>query len=429
MPDTRSRSIILREAEFLELLRAAPVVGEIGRWVQAIVREQDTLGDAAVVGRLGDAAHSLETFLDDYGARQNRAFATFGELVACLRGLATIKSTSLHLRSRLARYQRLVPEDELLTDLARADAVLDRSIRALAGEILSIGATMLFPWSGLSSPSREVALQRRLLPRDLDADEVSDERHHIAQIGSRYLAVLEASRNLDLRSVRPVSELVDYASRRATEERCRWYESSVHNIQSMYDTYVQGTAIEREQPWMACLRGHASVALHLLEMATGFIHFYERHENDVRHAPTRQVIAGLVSKEDVLQVAVNCCLRRAYLYIEAGAELAARFVSAFSPQACVDLVLPEGVTLHARPLALIVQVVKRYGMPVQLDFDGEKCAGNSLMGLIMLCGSHPRPSRIQARGDARALSDLQHLFVEGLGETGPLPEQLAYLGR
>lgn len=429
MAEAQARSIILREAEFRDLVRLDPVATTFGSWALALRERPELLADAASIAKLVESSHAFETFLDDHGARQNRAFATFGELVASVRGLSLVRSIALHLRSRLPRYLTIMIEQELLEDLEKVDSVLEESLSALLGRILADGRAMGLPWDERAIPPRDAPAPRQLLPRDVDADEAADERQFMAQIGGRYLAVLDASRNLDLHQVRSARELGPYASKHATEERCRWYESSVHSIQSMYDTYIQGTALEREQPWIAYLRGHVSVALHLLEMATGLVHFYERHENDVRHAPARQAVASLVSKVGILDSAINVCLRRAYLYVEAGAEIADRLVSTFVPQDRMRLEMPEGVTLHARPLALIVQIVKRYGMPVEISFDGESCQANSLMALIMLGGSHPMPKRIEARGDARALADLQLLFSSGLGEQGSLPERLSYLGR
>jgi phosphotransferase system HPr (HPr) family protein len=90
--------------------------------------------------------------------------------------------------------------------------------------------------------------------------------------------------------------------------------------------------------------------------------------------------------------------------------------------------MPNGVTFHARPLALIVQVARHYGTPLEISFDGERSSATSLMSLIMLGGRHPRPKAIDVQGDARALRDLEVLFAWGLGEHGGTPPQgLEYL--
>lgn len=224
-----------------------------------------------------------------------------------------------------------------------------------------------------------------------------------------------------------MGDLPTYVSHHATEERCRWYQSAVHNIQSMYDTYVLGTVIEEEHPWLHFLRGHATVAFHLLEMATELVHFYERHENDIRHEAVREAIAAVVPKGEILDVAINTYLHYAYVFVEEASELAAKVLATFVSQQSVDLKLPDGVVLHARPLALIVQIARHHGSPVEVTMKGESCSANSLMSLIMLAGSHPDCRVLHAKGDTAALADLECLFASGLGEGGKLPPELGYL--
>ena len=414
MTQTRSRDVIIREEEFGLLLPDA--TREFGAWTAAVLAEPDLLSVQPFVSQLGQRAHALETFLDDFGARQNRSFVTLGELVASVRGLTAVLESALHLRSRLPRYQVLIDRAPLANDLERALTTVGESLLA----ILQRYVVETRRWR--CEPERADVLrdgevdQRRLLPRNLDEEDSVDERHHIAEIGARFLKVVETSRSLDLGFVRPADKLPEFVATHASEERCRWYESTVHSIQSIYDTYVLRTSLEREHPWLQSLRGHVSASLHLLEMATGLVHFYERHENDIRHEAARNAISEVVSKQSILDVAVNVCLRHAYLYVEGASATATRILNTFVRQAMVSLPMPAGVTLHARPLALIVQIARHYGTPLEISFDGERCSAGSLMSLIMLGGRHPRPQAIQARGDARALRDLEALFAWDLGE-------------
>ncbi len=424
-PTLHARDVILREEDFVPLLETASQA--FGTLVATVSADPTVLAQPGAVTRLGDAADALETFVDDHGARENATFVTFGELVASTRGICRVRSVCLYLLSRLPRYQLGGDTSELQADLEQADGVLDDALVALCGGLVDAAASLGLTWSAgdvESGPSVEV---RRQLPRNLDTDEAIGERQRIAELASRFQAILKASRQLDLGGRRPAEALATYVAEHATEERCRWYESAVHNIQSMYDTYVLLTAVEEENPWMRNLRGHVSVARHLLEMATGLVHFYERHENDIRHQGAKLEISRLVSKDGVLDVAVNTCLRQAYLAVEGCSEIADAILQKFSGQQQVSLRMPDGVSLHARPLALIVQIARHHRTPLELSLNGEPCSALSLMGLIMLAGKHPRPDTVEARGDSRALSDLSLLFEHGLGEQGDLPEQLRYL--
>jgi len=427
MTQTRSRDVVIREEEVGALLGQA--TEELGGRIAAVLQQPELLAKPSFVAVLSQSAHAVETWLDDFGARQNRTYVVLGEMVASVRGLSAVRLTALHLSRRLALYHTLVDAKPLDADMRRMADRLDAALLSLLAALKQEAGRHALAWHPVDFEEDEDLLrQRRLLPRNLDEEETVDERQRIAEISTRFLKVLQTSRSLDLGFTRPREALAEFVGTKATEERCRWYESTVHSIQSMYDTYVLNTSVERDHPWLRSLRGHASVALHLLEMATALVHFYERHENDVRHEPARHAISTVVPKDEVLDLAVNVCLRHAYLYVESASATANQILRTFVRQASAMLAMPPDVTLHARPLALVVQVARHYGTPMEIAFDGEKCSAASLMSLILVGGRHPRPKEIRVTGDARALHDLELLFEAGLGETGHmLPVELEYL--
>ncbi len=426
MMETHSRNVVLHEEDFAPLLRAT--TRSLGGWVLGLLQDPSLLAASKASWRFAEEAHRVESFLDDFGGRQNRTFVTFGELLASTRGLFIVKTTGLHLLERLNRYGLDMDVAELESDLRKGDARLAKAAQSMLAALSREAETLSLGWSASLVETDLEPEQRMLLPRNIEFEDSVDEKQHIAEIAGRFLKVLETSRGLDLGKVRDREALPTYVAEYATEERCRWYESAVHNIQSMYDTYVAKTALEHHHSWLRSLRGHASVSLHLLEMATGLMHFYQRHENDIRHEPAVMAVSAVVAKHEVLDLAVNTCLRHAYLTVEGASSLADKILETFVDRSEVVLVLPKGMTLHARPLALIAQIARHYGTPLEITLDGESCSGNSLMGLIMLGGKHPRPATVSARGDAVMLEDLEQLFSAGLGENEkPLPDSLSYL--
>jgi phosphotransferase system HPr (HPr) family protein len=427
MTQIQARRAILPEEEFAGLL--AEESQECGAWVMACLeRGSELLSRPDALARLTEATHALETFLDDHGARQNRLFVDFGELVASVRGLSSVKARLIHLAVRLPRYPTVDGVADLPERLAVGATILDECLVALCRSLHARAEGLGISWRPRTAAAAVAPDRPRQLPRNLDVEATEDEREHIAEIGGRLLLVIEASRSLDLGRIRERDELADYVAQHASEDRCRWYESAVHNIQSMYDTYVGGTSFEQSHPWLPTLRGHASIAFHLLEMATDLVHFYERHENDLRHESAKEAVASLVPKEGILDLAVNTCLRQAYLFVESCTDLVERVMTTFVSRNEQVFVLPEGVTLHARPLALIVQVARHYGTPLEIELEGDQASASSLMGLILLAGRHPKAREIKVQGDARALSDLGLLFDAGLGEVGStLPAELDYL--
>jgi phosphotransferase system HPr (HPr) family protein len=213
------------------------------------------------------------------------------------------------------------------------------------------------------------------------------------------------------------------------EENVRTLEASVHNLQSKYDTYLRYTPEERRSQTLPLLRGHVSVALHLLEFAILLIHFYERHENDIRSEKTKDSIARIVDKELVLDRAIHFAFSWAREFLIAGKELADALLREFTQLQSVDIDLPEGSLLHARPASLIVSVVNRYGTPVEMEMDGDRANAGSIMQVMILAGTKTGARRVTFRGDVNPLRDLKLLFEAGLGENGTsaFPDELGYL--
>lgn len=424
-PATRPRDIILREEDFAVLLREES--REFGRWIHALL-EPGAAVQAGALNQIEESANGLETFLDDHGARSNRTFAPLRELVASVRGLSHVAAIAAHLRHRLERYDLQGDTSELKAGLEQARAVLAAALGCLAQGLLDRALRLGLHWEpARGARSTEVA-QRRLLPRNLDEGESDNEGSRIGELANRFLKALEGSRAIGFTHQRSREDLATFVTTQATEERCRIWESNVHNIQSLYDTYVLNTPLEHAHPDLRVLRGHASVAFHLLEMATGMVHFYARHESDLRAQGLHDLVASLVGTADVLHVAVNVCMREAHLAMASAEDVAQRLLETFVSIQTARLRVPDGMTLHARPLALIVKVARHHGTPLEVEIRGESCSGDSLMGLIMLFGSHTDAREIVFRGDARLLHDLDLLFDAGLGESGrALPSSLMYL--
>jgi len=171
------------------------------------------------------------------------------------------------------------------------------------------------------------------------------------------------------------------------------------------------------------------MALHLLEMATHLVHFYERHENDIRFEEAKARVAQVVDKTAVLDRIVNYTYFFASRVLLSGRRFADEALANFLKVQRLELVLPDGHTLHARPISLIVKIVNHYGTHVEMELDGESCGASSIMEMIMMVGNRPNCRTLVFRGDSRPLRDVKLLFDAGMGEAGfdAFPSQLDYL--
>ena len=55
--------------------------------------------------------------------------------------------------------------------------------------------------------------------------------------------------------------------------------------------------------------------------------------------------------------------------------------------------------IHARPAALLVQTANRFDSGIELEKDGERINGKSIMGVLTLAATYNTPIKIIADGD------------------------------
>lgn len=422
---------IITEAEFLPLLR--PEVRPLFD-LGLILKGLSQPPSKKYLYRLMQEADELESFLDDYGARNNKAYSHFGEMIACLRGLSLAAYCLRHIWGRLDLYvlDRL-PAERKETFRSELRAALDFLVEslfalqiALQHEGRALGLTSLL-WELRLEEQDSPGEVRYRLPHNIDEGDIVDERAKVAEMLTTYLKAAEPLARLRIEPGLNTQRSLELRTLIGTEVLCRQYETAVHNIQSKYDTYVQNTSLEAAHPELRALRGHASVALHLLECATHLSHFYERHENDIRYESAKARMATLVEKRRIVELIVRFGLRWGAEFLLAGRKTAEHMIERFTDRGSLHVVLPAGVVLHARPCSLIVRVVNHHGTPVEMQIEDQRCDASSIMQVMILSSSHAEEREIAFHGDKRSLKDLQLLFEARVGEGSELPDQLSYL--
>ena len=377
---------------------------------------------------------TLEAFLDDYGARYNRTFGFFRELVASIRGIALAGFSVAHLERRFESYGTiLTPRDSesAMASIRKSRAFLLGSVRTLLAAAIHEGTArgLVVPSDGLEDGDRVRESLRRKLPRNTDQEDLEDDEQKIAEVAAKFLQVCGMFDDLAVRRIVDEDEREKYLRSVCSEEQARVYEATVHNLQSAYDTWVKNTVIESSDPRLPRLRGHASAALHLLEAVTHLVHFVERHESGLRNEMTERRLAALVDRAKVRDYTLNHLVYWAAQLVCRGRPLAEDLLPSYTNVQVLEVTLGDDVSLHARPAALIVGIVNRYGTPVEMEIEGRKCNAASILDLMVAVGSHPHARRFRFRGDEKPLRDIEILFRSGLGEKGidRLPGDLSYL--
>lgn len=388
--------------------------------------------------QLFSEADVLECYLDDHGARHNRTYHVFRELVASVRSFALAGFALGHMLGRIDSYGTnldLYPTEQadFRQTMGEASTTLRRSLRTLlvgcrdeAGRLGLALPDALFPESGYGPEGT-----RRKLPRNLGEQVIEEEQQKIAEVVSRFLHVCTMFEDIRVRRIPERDERERFFRKSCSEEQARVYEATVHNLQSAYDTYVKGTAIELQDSRLPRLRGHISAAFHLLEAVTFLVHFVERHEADLRGDEAGRVIGALVRREEVRDLTLNGLLFWAWRFLDLGRPLAEECLPLYTNLQELEVLLSDDTVLHARPVSLIVHIVNRYGTPVELEMGGKTCNAGSIIELMIAVGSHPDTRRLTFRGDENPLRDIGLLFQARLGEDGLelLPDELSYLRR
>lgn len=385
--------------------------------------------------QLVSESETVEAFLDDHGARRNRAFHELRDLVASVRWLSSVGFCLRHLHGRVSSYGTALDRlpalaDEFQAALDRGTSFVRESLCALLNSILEEAQRLQLRIPTESFPEDRFVVQhsRRHLPHNLGEDVIQEDQQKIAEVASKYLEVCHM-----LDGIRLPAQLDDEAREawflaRCTEERARVFEATVHNLQSAYDTYIKGTVLEAHDHRLPALRGHASAAFHLLEGVTMLVHFVERHETQ-REGGTGARVRGLVDRQQARAVTLDVLLAWASRFMELGRPLAEELLPSYTNVQELEVILPDELMLHARPASLIVGIVNHHGTPVEMELEGRICNAGSILDLMVTVGSHPDARCFRFRGDEKPLQDVKRLFECGLGEGGldALPPELDYL--
>ena len=382
-------------------------------------------------------ADDFESFLDDYGARYNRTFHFVRELVASVRGFAMAGFSIVHLMHRLRSYRAelSMPAGEFeqsFEAIRTARATIVETLRTLMTATLEEARTLDLELDDGEFPDELYVsedVSRKSLPRNVGQEDLEDEEQKIAEVCSKYLQACDSLGALGVRRLHDPAERERFLNEVCNEERARVLEASVHNLQSAYDTYIKNSVIEARDDRLPRLRGHVSAALHFLEAVTQLTHFVERHERDNRQGRGELRIDTLVDRTQVRDLTLNGLLYWANRYMQGGRTLAEDLLPSYTNVQELAVVIADDLVVHARPAALIVAIVNRYGTPVELEIEGAVCNAGSILELMVAVGSHPDAKRFVFRGDEHPLQDIRILFESRLGEDGldALPAALGYL--
>lgn len=371
-------------------------------------------------------AHDLETFLDDYDARNNKKWNYITEIVASTRGMGRVAYTIKHVLNRIP-YYKIEKNDQFEMDSSETlnffNSVLISFFEESAKEAKRLGIGM--PLMSANKDEFFDRHKRKFLPHDIDEEFVGGADEKAAEIATKYINVANNIIKMSVTKKYEKESLIDVIPSKINYEMISNFKSSLQPLVSKYDTYIKGTPIENKDEKIPSMRGYTALPLHLIEIASYLTHFYERHEDEIRHEETKRRIAALVNKKDVLDKIVNYSLFYATKYVEEALPLAEGIKRSYIiPSRCIVQNLKDG--LHARPASCVAKIVKYHGTEVFINLNGEKFDAGSVITLLskgLSNGDHPK---LVFEGDKRALDDIKILAEHNFGKS---KEDLTELGK
>ncbi|HUV06831.1 MAG TPA: hypothetical protein VMX75_03815 [Spirochaetia bacterium] len=325
-----------------------------------------------LVGRLLLAATNAEELLDVYRAKQNQRWFPLRQLVAPIKLFANVSYILQHVLNFMPTYRLLSIDQDFEAATTEAFnytcSVLKSTVRALIRKARSLGIPV--PEKAPAHARFSEVLAKGHLPYDRPSEKVASPEETVVYLATAFLNLAEESKFLHVIRDSPVDNYADWIPDPISEERLRDLEEKFHNLQSLYDTHISDSNVESLDENLPILRGHISVIYHLLETATAFTHYYERHIPDFsRQSGKRQVkIMNPVALMDVL---MNYSLAFSSRYILRTRSLCHEMLHRYAIQGRIAVRVPRYRGFHVRPSTLIAKIVTHYGSRVEMNLEGE----------------------------------------------------------
>jgi hypothetical protein len=230
---------------------------------------------------------------------------------------------------------------------------------------------LAIPTSGPPASDFPVFQSPGKLPANLRDSDMRQAEAAIVKIATAYLKIAEEYGALGCNHLFSSQELQALVPEHINEERLRTFKAAIHNLQAVYDTHIQDTPMEANDPRLLKLRGCISMALHLLEIATELVHFHERHEHHPRHAGIYQRLQAILGQAHLLEVMGNYALFYCTKFLQTGKQLSAETMLDYAQITSQRIPIPLYRGFHVRPASYIAGIVRHYGAAVHMHFSDE----------------------------------------------------------
>ena len=384
--------------------------------------------------RLIQESEYLESVLDEHGARENKIWSFFSEYIACIRNLTIAGFYIKHTLDRYPYYKLKEPKviNEEFHEAAKCTLeFINSSILNLRNEVIKTGEINGLEIKPNDNPDDEFFKieSNKRLPKNIMDDEVKEERERAVDLCQKYRKIAKLIDDTKIDKSDDVKFIRTLIPGKLDEKIIRMYKEHIHSVQSEYDTYVKNTSLEKDCEDLGNFRGYVSMPLHLLEVALWLCHFYERHEDDIRHGECKQNISRMVNKDKLLGHILNFGFFYSKHFLREGDKIATSILARLVKNIRAEVNIPEPLGFHARPSTYISLIARQYDGELHLLVDGEKYNAKSVMSLLQAGGTIADKGfkKVQFEGSKQAIEDIKILAQHNYCEQGDFPRQLNYL--
>ena len=331
-----------------------------------------------LLGNIQGEATQLEELLDSYGARNNSQWYVFRIQIAALKNFSTAGYELLHLKHTSLGYRLDTTQEGFLAGTEDAlnyvAAFLFCSLNRLLAETKAFGWPP--PEDNLGLDFSEILPGGRL-PRDRKTKDDKSAQELVIRLATEFLNNTEDAKFLQVAARTQGPKWKNLNFDRIGEASIRAMEGKLHNLQSTYDTYVSDSETEACDPNLPKLRGHISIVLHILRVATIFAHFYERHFKINTDALRCCNHTCVLSGDWFLNLFTHYLCRYSYEFLHSARSLCQTMLKKYAVISTIEVPIPPFFGFHARPSALVSSIVQHYGSQVTLicgnsEYDAEK---------------------------------------------------------
>lgn len=378
-------------------------------------------------------AERLEGFLDDHGARTNARWRYFTELVASARNFAI---AGFHLSHLLGRYDDYLKNgsDKLKEDfLGQIQDTLDyfttiflRFLNEIAEEADGHPAAVFSDSDKTADLSRAINPK---LPHTISSEEAFGEEERMISIAQAYRRVYKDFQKKRLNRKVKAKTLPELIPNVVNETMLAQMESALHTIQSEFDTYIRGGGLYQNDSNVGALRGLTAVPMHLFESLRWLVHFFERHEGEIRKSELKTRVSELVNDERLFTCITEFGLKYCNRYLSEGNRVAEKILSSFVRPVALKLPIPKPLGFHARPSTYVSLIVQEHGTDVFMAIDDTRYDCRSVLEMLQVGGilADRGDDTVVFEGDQRTLSDIKILADHNYCEDQDIPVELQYL--